>query len=388
VVSVPRRSSRKINALFLINSFTFGGAENVIFQLAQHLDRQKYRVCVCAFRVKKKSVLEAYRRIGVRTFDLGMTALHRIPFGIKKLLNILREEEIHILYNFLTFPMLLGAVAGRIRHVPVILGSEHTTGTENRFRFMLKRFAARFIDEITACSETVRNYGIETIGYLEPKLTVIYNGVDCAKFGQTSVDTGQIKQYHITSGTYVIGSVGRLTALKGYIFLLHAFREVKKRHPNIKLLLVGDGEEKSELQRFCRQYKLESDVIFAGYQARVEPFFGMMNLFALPSFAEGFPVSLLEASAAGAPMIATDVGGSSEIVIHEETGLLIKTGDSDQLAQAIIRMIENPDQAAEFSRRAKKRVLEKFSLERMVQETEALFDRRIGLCSPQLKEEP
>jgi glycosyltransferase involved in cell wall biosynthesis len=166
-------------------------------------------------------------------------------------------------------------------------------------------------------------------------------------------------QLGVAESAMVVLSVGRLSNEKGHEDLIRAFRTFLRRTPNIsaRLVIVGDGPERSRLMSLCERFKLGEDVKFVGHQDDVSPYYSIADLFVLPSHIEGSPIALLEAMAAGIPVIATNAGGVSELVTHETDALLVQKRDIAALSGAISRMLENADLRERLRSSARKVVL-------------------------------
>ncbi len=360
--------------MFLMNAFTTGGAENVILRLAEQIDAERFSVSVCAFRIIKPEFHQRFRAKNVPTFTLGIKSSLQLLAGLWRFFILLRREKPRILYCYMTFPIILGALVGRLARVPVVLASERVMDFESRWRLMLKRLIAPLLDEVTVNSQKLRDFATGVIGYRSDRVSIIFNGVDVAALQPSGERLSMRSDFGIKLDETLIGCVARLNHQKGHLYLLRALKMLAR--PDIKLMFVGSGEMEAQLKAFCDKNGLSNQVIFAGNQQNIVPFLSMMDIFALPSLAEGFPNAVLEALAAGLPTIATDVGGTSEIVLDGETGLLIKARDSDAIATAIRRLIDDPALSARLARNGHKRVASTFSIERMVDDTEALFARQ------------
>jgi glycosyltransferase involved in cell wall biosynthesis len=161
----------------------------------------------------------------------------------------------------------------------------------------------------------------------------------------------------------VVLTIGRLSREKGHAVLLRALQRLRSIPRKWKLVLVGMGPERDTLTRLARSLGLSEHVLFAGSHADVRPFYGIADVFALPSLTEGSSNVLLEAMAAKVPIAATKVGGNPEIILHNETGLLVPVGDSQGLASAIAQLLGEPDLASRFAEAAFARATREFSLE-------------------------
>ena len=167
----------------------------------------------------------------------------------------------------------------------------------------------------------------------------------------------------------VLGTVGRLEAVKGHDVLLRAFAMARRHVDSLRLLLVGEGSQRFRLGTLARELGIEDTIEFVGYQTLIQPWLARMDCFVLPSRYEGCSNALLEAMAAGRPVIATRVGGTPELVDDGVSGLLVPSEDAEALARAIVDLCCDTEKAKQMAARAKERVQQRFALSRMVCET-------------------
>jgi glycosyltransferase involved in cell wall biosynthesis len=177
----------------------------------------------------------------------------------------------------------------------------------------------------------------------------------------------------IPKDRFLVGTVGRLVPQKRQQDLIEAIGRLRKAGLDAGGILIGDGPERSALEEKARSLGLEHEIIFAGFRDDTRSFYAAMEAFVLCSDREGFPMTLLEAMAAGVPVAATDVGGVSECVEHEKTGLLVPAGDIDAIAGALARLAENPGLRKDLTGTALSRVRSEFSIARMAREHEKLY---------------
>jgi glycosyltransferase involved in cell wall biosynthesis len=367
----------KTRVLILANAFTTGGAENVILRLATHLNPEKYAVTVCAFRIDRPEVYQDYQDHGIQAISLEMNSLPGSISGMWKLYRLMRRLEIDIAYSFMTFPIVLGSLMARLAGVPVILASERTMDFEARWRLKLKKLVSPLINEITANSYKVRQYIVSAVGYPAGKVSIIVNGVALEE-PEPGQDRDEMRRQHgIENDEVLVGCVARLDQHKGQMYLLQAIVTLN-RFPKLKIMLVGGGDDLSRLRQFCQNNGISDRVLFVGKQHRVGSFLAMMDIFVLPSLAEGMSNAVLEAMMNRLPVIATDVGGTSEAVINNRTGLLVPPADPDLLAAAIKALLDNPSLARGLAEAGFEKVSTQYSLSQMVAATELLFERWRG----------
>jgi glycosyltransferase involved in cell wall biosynthesis len=178
----------------------------------------------------------------------------------------------------------------------------------------------------------------------------------------------------------LLGLVARLHRQKGLGDLLAAVAWVRERVPDVRLLLIGEGELRDELEAQARALGLSGAVIFAGIRTDVAEIVAALDIFVLPSLWEGTSNAVLEAMAAGLPIVATAVGGTPEVVVDGVTGLLVPPRDPSALAGALVTLLQDADLRHRMGRAGRERVKQYFSLERMVRRTEALYEELLSLC--------
>ncbi len=200
------------------------------------------------------------------------------------------------------------------------------------------------------------------------KLTVVHNGIDA---NPPKCDPIQRSSLGLDNSDIIVGVLSRLDVEKGLSYLLDAVSCVIKRHPKVHLVLVGDGGCAEQLQQQSRQIGVASNVHFVGYQKNAQAWLELFDIFALPSSAEFHSISLLEAMRAGKAIVATNVGGNTESVRNEKEALVVPPKSSEALAAALNRMIEDPEMPRRLSAAAKQRFAEYFTIDQMLDETEA-----------------
>ena len=181
------------------------------------------------------------------------------------------------------------------------------------------------------------------------------------------------------SSNLVIGITARISSVKGHVYLLRAIPRIREVFPGIQLLIVGSGKARYEkqLHHICRKLNIERNVVFQPGIQNVHKALSVMNVFVLPSIQEGLGLSLLEALAAGLPVVASNVGGIYSVIRHEENGILVPPKDVKALADAIITVFKDKDYAKRLGQRGKQTVREKFTLDKMIEKVEGFYTRAL-----------
>lgn len=237
----------------------------------------------------------------------------------------------------------------------------------------------KFADKITAslscaiysCSEAVTGFLVEEVGLKREKIITIPNGIDIKSFSVKTNRKKKIRELGLTLNSKVVGTVSRLyEPTKGIKFLLEAFKIAQSKIDS-ELLIVGGGRDEKELKKIARKLKIKA--LFVGERNDVAEILPVMDVFVLPSLSEGFPVVILEAMAAGIPVVATDVGGNKEVIVDGKTGFIVEPGVPHKLAEKIEELLEDETLRKSLGEEGFKRIEKKFSIEKTVDRIENLW---------------
>jgi glycosyltransferase involved in cell wall biosynthesis len=224
-------------------------------------------------------------------------------------------------------------------------------------------------------SDKVGDAMVEVLGPLRGKITVICNGVDVKRY-ERAVDKAALRgQLGLEVGAYLIAVVATLKEQKGHRYLVEAMASIVPRHPEVHVLVIGDGDLRAPLEAQVESLGLGEHIHFLGSRDDVPTLLAGSDLFVLPSLWEGLPMALLEAMAAGLPIVATEVSGTVQVMISNETGVLVPPGNTQRLVEAIERLLAEPAQARAMGVAANRLVSEKFSARKQAAEHVALYRR-------------
>jgi len=272
---------------------------------------------------------------------------------------------------------LFASPVGWLSRVPVIVETDHVREiwrTGWKAGYFIDRWAARFVDRIIAVSGAIARYLVEDKGIPAAKVTVIRTAAALRRFAPDPDRTsGLRKSLGLADNDPLLVLVGRLEPQKGHKVLLQALPDLLREFPRMRVVFLGEGSLRAELEKEVARKGLQPAVRFAGYQTNVQDWLAVADLSVLPSFFEGLPMSAIESLAMSCPMVATAVDGTPEVVLDEKHGLLVPPGDPVRLAEAIGRMLRNPERAREMGRAGRDFVFEQLSVERLVQSTQQLY---------------
>jgi glycosyltransferase involved in cell wall biosynthesis len=226
-------------------------------------------------------------------------------------------------------------------------------------------FFSKFADRVFTVSEDLRQHLVQE-GFSADAVGVIYNGIDVGARGNGSSSSTIREQFNVSPSALMVGSVGRLDAVKDLGTLLKAIADVRRNHP-AELIIIGDGPERGRLQAASVEYGLEHHVHFLGYRSDARDWLAACDVYVNTSISEGISLTILEAMAAGLPVIATRVGGTPEI-LDAACGILVPARNPQAVAAALVQLAREPERRRKLGHAARVRVEERFTLERMIQQ--------------------
>ena len=228
---------------------------------------------------------------------------------------------------------------------------------------------------IITTGKVTKDLLVERLGVPARRIFSIPTGVELTEFAPQEKSRELLAQVKIPADAFIFGSVAVLRSWKGHLDLLEAFHELLQEGARAFLLLVGEGPYRVVIEEKIAQLGIQHRVRLAGFRDQVAPWFALMDVKVLASYAnEGVPQSLLQALAMARPVVGTNVGGIPEVIVDEETGLLVPPRETRALAQAMGRLMGDPDYRRELGRRGRELVVEKFSMEQMAAEIEAVYE--------------
>jgi glycosyltransferase involved in cell wall biosynthesis len=280
-----------------------------------------------------------------------------------------------IIHTFFDKSEVIGWLVSLLTDVPTWITSRRDLGFKrnNIYKIALK-VAARNCKKCVAVCHAVRDQMLEQKELPPNKIQVIYNGVESSRFIEQVNAKPLRHQLGVTDQVPLVGMIANLNfEIKGHYYFLEAARIVLNRVPDAHFVLAGDGPLRGKYDKMARDLGLADKVHFLGFRKDVPALLAELTISVLSSTSEGFSNVLLESMAAGNPIVATRVGGNSEIVADGITGLLIPPADPNALAEAIIKLLKTPQLASHMGSVGKIRVKEQFSVERMLESYEQLY---------------
>lgn len=367
---------RGLNTILHLSSTSGpGGAEMIVKSLASSLDPCRFRSIVCLFR--PGWLCDASRDQGIPTSVIGINGAFDYRWA-RAFAALVKKEQVAVIHAHEFTANTYGSFMGQILGVPVVA----TVHGKNYYAEQVKRRVAyRYVSRVSrmvAVSEDLKQFIVQRVGIEEHRVSVVYNGANVAS-AFPAERLGAIRaDLRLDAYDHVIGAVGSLYPVKGHIHLIKALPEILRACPKTLLLLVGQGELEQALKAEVVKQNLDGHVRFLGFRSDVPALLSLFDVFVLPSLSEGLSMALLEAMAAGKPVVATKVGGNSELVLDGDTGFLVDTESPEAISERVTQILLNKRQAVDMGEYGRRRVHDKFSFRAMVDRYQSFYEQTAG----------
>jgi glycosyltransferase involved in cell wall biosynthesis len=381
------RGGRPARVLHVLSGCTVGGCEQHVLSLLERLNRERFEPWLACFEAEPDEaapMLPKFRAAGVRTIDLRARK-RTDPAALWRFGQLLRRGRFDIVHTH-SFRTELGSVLwSRLPGLAsIVVRTVHNVDefyVSPRYS-ALTRLSAHGLDRIVAISDAVAEYLRREAALPDEKLVRIHYGIDPSPF-RPDLPPPSRRPLGDPLRRPTLGMVARLAPQKGHRVLLDALPAIRSAFPDVYARLVGHEElsTAAELHAYAVERGVDDLVWFEGFRADVAQVMADLDVFVLPSLWEGFGLVLLEAMAAGRPVVASAVGPIPEIVVDGVTGLLVPPGDPAALAEAIVRLLGDPELAAALGRAGRARVERELRVDTMVARTESLYDELLGRAS-------
>lgn len=363
-----------MKVLHIIDSGGLYGAEVMLLNLVSEQIKLGLDPTICSIGEKnipeKPLETEAIAR-GFKIRKIRMRAGPNI-IGALKILKFAKDENFDLMHSHgYKANILFGFMPKKIRKIPMVTTLHGWTNTGQNSRMKLYEWldakSLKYIDAVILVSKAMlsnsklRNLKIKN-------LTVINNGISISKNNKHNlISTNNLDAdiINFCKGGIIIGSIGRLSAEKGFEYLIDAVPILLKQNVNIKLIIIGEGHEKIRLQKKIDTLNISNKVLLAGYKREAYRYLDCFDIFVIPSLTEGLPISILEAMQAKIPIVASRVGGIPEVLQNGKGGLLVEPKNPTSLAHAILQIIDNPDLSQKFTNFSYKEAVSKYTGEDM-----------------------
>jgi glycosyltransferase involved in cell wall biosynthesis len=363
-------SKKKI--LHLITGLEYGGTEMMLLKTLPSL-REDFDMQVCCIRGQGP--------IGEKLIALGIPVTYldlKSPFDwavIGRFQTVVRDFHPDLLVTYLIHADLFGRVFGRIFGIKQIFCSVRVKLIQPKYLplLMLDGLTSFFVDHYHFNSESVASMYRKYFFLPEKKITVIPNGLDLNRFTPDSRSRQTTRTSLGLEDALVIGCNARLEKQKGHTYLIEAFARLSHSYPKAKMILINDGQEKENLLKLVQNLGITSQVLFLGRRDDVPELLNAMDIFAFPTLFEGMANALMEAMASGLPIVATDIPENKELLVHDVSGILVPTRNSQAICIALEQLIIHTEKATSLGQNARKIALQRFDLTQVVARYRAFY---------------
>lgn len=370
-----------VRVLHLVSTFAVKTDTKWLEQLLLHVSDDRVESSI-ACMYGSGPMRSRFESLGLATFDVDAPSILS-PGGLWRLIRLIRRIRPHVLHTHLLRADLYGGLAGRLAGVPVILTTQYAVWpyarvTARRSDAILDRVCRGLATHAICVSEAVRQDLIARVGWRPARAFTIRTGLDFDAWHPDPRARERLREeWSVPDDAPLVMTVARLSREKGIEVLIEAADLVRRKHPQVRFVLVGDGPLVTSLVSLIRERQLERSVLLAGFHRDIPSVLSAADLFVLPSHMEGMPNAVLEAFAAGLPVVATAVGGLPEVITPEQTGLLVPPRDPGALSSAIARLIGDKQLARRLAEAGSIEAKERHSVTKVAREHESLYTRLV-----------
>lgn len=351
-----------------------GGLERVVSLLCRHLDPARFESSALCLR-EGGEFADELSADGIPVHVLPWSS-DRVDYtAFRRVAEVLRRERIDVIHTHNTGPFFHGGLGATLAGVRTHIHTDHARTFPDRMRWMVaEHLLSHLAYRVVGVSEhTTRNL-VRYERIPESRLVTIPNGIDLPPPSRPRREVRA--SLGLPDDVPVVGTAGRLTHQKGLEYLVRAAAALRPRHPGLHTLIVGEGPEREPLEELARSLGVQDRVLFLGVRMDIADLFGALDLYALPSRWEGLPMAILEAMAAGLPVVASSVGGVPTAIRHGQEGLLVPAEDDGALAQALDEVLSDPSTLARMGSASRRRYEARFTVSTMALRYQQLYLRR------------
>lgn len=346
--------------------------ENVIYNLATGIDRTQFDLkllCLQAIGPLSDKLL----KIGVKSDLMGRMIPGLSMIYSPGLINYIRQSGCHIVHTHSGCWSKVASACALLPQVKLVYTDHGRSYPELKQLIFLDRIASRFTDKMVAVGTPLRDYLVNTVGLSSDKIITIRNGIDTERFRPGGQRSEVRQEFGLADSDIVIAMVARLAKVKNHAFLLRAFKQVSEGRGNVKLMIIGDGELRQDLQTQVSNLGIDGNVIFCGDRTDVPRLLDGADIATLCSDSEGISLTILEEMSFGLPVVATDVGGNPTIIQTGENGFIVPVGDIDSYVSCLSKLVDDGNLRRSIGIIAHQTVVDNWSLTAMVSQYQDLY---------------
>jgi len=360
-----------VKICYIIGQLRRGGAERQLYELVRGIDKNRFEPIVISLS-QGGAWADKIRELNIQVIELERRKNKEFA-RLWRLIKLIREIKPTIVHTYLFSANSYGRIAAILCRVPIIIASERSLPEigkdKTKTMIYIDKILLSFSHAIICNSLRASEVLIKHYSFNPEKVFTVYNGIDVAAI---SLDCNSKKQ---KAATKVIGTIGSLEPVKNHKLFLQVAKIILNQisHEDIRFLIIGKGSLRKELEEFAEMMGIPGNVVFTGERTDIPELLQTIDIFVLTSKYEGLSNVIMEAMSAGIPVIATDVGGNSELVIDEKTGYLCPPNDLVAFSQRIIDLLNDDERTKWMGDNARMRMISQFSIWKMIKETENTY---------------
>ena len=356
-----------MRVLWFIDSLGPGGAEKLMLPVLKSLSELGVENRVCVFRIQAESLIaEELKAIGIPVDVLPVRNV-RNPFILQKLVKYIRHYQPNIIHTQLETSDILGTIVARLLHVPSVSTIHTLEKPSRRIKKVLRNFLRwnslkLFSRCVIAVSEITRKHYLNQ-GFDQKKLIKMYNGIDLGIFSQSYLHPkNKYELFGLQEDGIILTTVAVLREQKGIQYMIQALPALLVKKSNIYYAIVGDGDYREPLEKMASLLGIRNHVLFMQYRNNIPELLSSTDRFVFLSLGDALPTGLLEAMAAGVPIVASEVGGIPEIIENDVNGLLVPPANPSRLADACLQLLDDKQHADRLTKAAHAAIADHFDV--------------------------
>lgn len=372
--------NKPITVMHLIHTIGHGGIETAVISWLKTIDSSRYKIHLVCFENpgnSEEAFVEAAQRSGVTVSKIPWARYKPLIRSTRALLRLMREYDVDILHTHNFYAEVVGLFAARIAGAKLIT-TMYVWGEEGwpvAVFQMIQKYLFRLFDVVSAHCERTRIGSIDR-GIDEKKSPLLICGFETHRVNLTADKRTQLRARRgISDDEIVLCNIARFYPVKRQDFLLHAFKKINERHPSTRLWIAGVGPLESELKALCTELGLDNKVDFLGFVSDLPELVAQVDIQVHPSYLEGVPLAICEGMASSLPIVVSDVGGLSEVIHNDKTGILVPPDDDEGFIQAVIDVVGDTDKQRRLGQAARHFIENDYSLETAVSHVETLYNQ-------------
>lgn len=366
-----------VPVLHIIKSLGRGGAEMLLPETLRQHDKQKFNFHYIYFLPWKDQMVSAIEKEGGTVVCIPAKNNAAILLAVRKIAAYVRKHKIQLIHCHLPWAGMAARLVGKLTGVPVVYTEHNKWERYHKLTYYMNKLSFSYQQRVIAVSAEVANSIKINYSKAKPQVQVVANGADTAKYARTQAVENDIrKQLNIPATATVIGITCVFRVQKRLATWLEIARALHAKHPDTFFIIVGDGPLRDEIH--AKALGTDKYVFFAGLQAETRPYFTAMDMFMMSSEFEGLPIALLEAMSMNCVPVCTAAGGIPEVIKDGVNGLLVPVEQPLQLVDRLSQLMQQPGQVAQMKEAARQTVIDSFSMKKMVDELEVIYNDLIN----------